>query len=173
MAPLGRWPGQAIEVVPPLSTRSGVATCVAVAIALLCAIAFTVHARLDLDSTRHSLARSQQDLTRLDAQVRVAGSQRADAATALAAARRLLTTDTGARDRLRATNRVEYAHLTAALADLARHRAELTANTARAQRLDQCLLVASQLLNEAAVGDTVHLAATLPVAERLCSEAAA
>ncbi|HEX4491431.1 MAG TPA: hypothetical protein VH914_09530 [Acidimicrobiia bacterium] len=156
-----------------MSTRSGVATIVAIVVALLCATVFTVHARLDLDATRHSLAVSRQHVVHLDAQVRDAGSQRAQASVELARARTALAADTSARDRLRATDRVEYASLTAALADLARHREELKENTARAQRLDACLLATSQLLNEAAVGDTAHLATTLPTAAQLCSEAAA
>jgi hypothetical protein len=156
-----------------MSTRSGVATCVAVVVALLCATAFTIHARLDLDSTRHALGASQENLVRLDAHVRDAGVQRAQAAQQLMRARATLASDTGARDRLRETDRVEFTRLNGALADLARHREEIASDTARAQRLDACLLVTSQLLNEAAVGDTAHLATTLPTAERLCSQAAA
>jgi multidrug resistance efflux pump len=139
----------------------------------VCATAFTVHARLDIDSFRHALTDSRGRVVHLDAQIRDARSQRAQAAADLAVARTTLATDTGTRDRLRETDRVEYARLTAALSDLARHRAEVATNTARAQRLDACLLVTSQVLNEAAVGDTAHLATTLPGAAQLCSEAAA
>jgi hypothetical protein len=142
-------------------------------VALVCATAFTVHARLDIDSSRHALTDSRGRVVHLDAQIRDARSQRAQAAADLAVARTTLATDTGTRDRLRETDRVEYARLTAALTDLARHRAEVATNTARAQRLDACLLVTSQVLNEAAVGDTAHLATTLPGAAQLCSEAAA
>lgn len=156
-----------------MTTRSGVATCVAIVVAFLSATAFTVHARLDLDSTRHALTESRRHLVHLDAQVRDSGSRRAQASVELARARAALAADTGARDRLRATDRVEYTKLTAALTDLAQHKAEVATNTARAQRLDACLLVTSQVLNEAAVGDTAHLATTLPGAAQLCSEAAA
>jgi hypothetical protein len=153
--------------------RSGVATCVAVIAALIGAVAFGVHARLELDSTRHALQRSQQSIVRLDAEIRAAGTRHVDAETALTNARDALERDTTTRDRLRTTDRVEYSRLTAALADLASHQREVTTNTARALRLDACLLAASQVLNEAAVGDTVHLAATLPDAQRQCEAAAA
>jgi hypothetical protein len=142
-------------------------------VALVCATAVAVRTRLDVDSTRRALTDSRERVVHLDAQIRDAQARRTQAAADLAAARATLATDTGTRDRLRETDRLEYARLTAALADLARHRAEVTTDTARAQRLDACLLATSQLLNEAAVGDTAHLGTTLPSAARLCNEAAA
>jgi hypothetical protein len=155
-----------------MTRRRGVVTAV-LSIAALGATVFVVWSRHELQTTRQDLRDAQHILTRLDAQLRGDTEQRISATAALAAAQAVMQHDTEARDALRGTGRVEYGKLTSALATLVRHRAEVTANSARAERLDRCLLGASQVLNEAAVGDTAHLATTLPVAQRLCTEAAA
>jgi len=153
--------------------RGWVAALAVACVALAGVTVSVVRTRSDLRDTREQLARSGRRLRLLDGEARSAVLHRTDSLAALGRAGALLRKDTAARDRLLETNRIEYRTLTAALTSLSQHRAELAADATRAQRLDDCLVGASQVLNEAAVGDTFHLAQTLPATQRLCSAAAA
>jgi hypothetical protein len=137
------------------------------------AAVFVVRTRDDLNTASAGLAESRQHLARLDTELLDAAVARSEAEAALEHAREVLRADTGARDQLRATSRTEYGLLIAALQTLFEHRAQLEGGAARAKLLDECLTSASQVLNEAAVGDLGHLAAALPRAERLCARAEA
>jgi hypothetical protein len=150
---------------------SGAALVVA-CIALAAVGVSVARTRSDLRDTRRQLAQSGRHLRLLDADARAAVQQRTDSLAALGRAGALLRKDTAARDRLLEVDRVEYTTLVAAVQSLSQHRDELAADAARARRLDDCLLGASQALNEAAVGDTADLARTLPSAQRRCSAAA-
>ena len=152
--------------------RGWVAALVVACVALAAVSVSVVHTRDDLRGTREQVARTANHLTLLDAEVGSAVRHRSASLAALGRAGGLLRKDTAARDRLLETDRIEYLTLVAALHSLSEHRAELAVDAARAQRLDDCLVAASQALNEAAVGDTVHLARSLPSAQRLCSGAA-
>lgn len=132
-----------------------------------------VRTRDDLHAASAGLAASQQHLARHHVELRAAAVARTDAVGALEHAREALRADTAARDHLRATDRTEYGLLIATLQTLVEHRAQLEAGAARAKLLDECLISTSQALNEAAVGDLGHFAATLPRAERLCARAEA
>jgi hypothetical protein len=134
---------------------------------------FFVHTHGQLRDTRDALDLSQDRLNRLDVVEHGAVADRAQAFAALQRARDALAADTAARDRLRATDRAELSRLNASLTSLAQHQRDLAAGTARAKLLDDCLIGASQVLNEAAVGDIVHLRSTLPPVQQLCSQAAA
>ena len=131
-----------------------------------------MHGRHELHSASDGLTVSEHHLAQLHTQP---GRGRAPRRRALAAlnTRDALRNDTAARDRLRETDRAEYRLLVAALQSLSQHRTELEADAGRAKLLDDCLIGASRVLNEAAVGDTFHLRSTLPAAQRLCTEAAA
>jgi hypothetical protein len=150
-----------------------VAAAVVVVLALVGATIFAVKSRDDLHSARDALARSEHNLDVLHARQNAAVAHRTAALAALDHARELLRTDTEARDTMIATDRVRYGLLGTALQTLSKHKTELAASTARAQLLDNCLTGASQVLNEAAVGDVAHLASTLPTVQKLCSQAAA
>lgn len=156
-----------------MPSRRGVAVAAAGVVVLVSATAFLVRARQDLHSTQRARSATTERLTTLDSELRTATVRRADETRALATTRALLDEHTSIRDDLRATGRVEYQRLVAALDDLTRRRVAVTADTQRAKRLDDCLLGASQVLNEVAVGDTAHLATTLPVAQQLCEQVAA
>jgi hypothetical protein len=148
----------------------------AVVVALLVVVAgtlFFVHTHSQLRDTRGRLSLSQDRLARLDVVEQDAVVERAKAFAALQRARDALAADTAARDQLRAADRAELARLSAALKSLSQHQAGLAAGTARAKLLDDCLVGASQVLNEAAVSDVVHLRTTLPPVQLLCSQAAA
>jgi hypothetical protein len=154
-------------------TRGRVAAFLVASIALAGSTIFYVHGRHELHSASDGLTVSEHHLTQLHAQLRDSVVRRTDELAALAHARDALRNDTAARDRLRETDRAEYRLLAAALQSLSQHRAELEADAGRAKLLDDCLVGASQVLNEAAVGDTYHLRSALPAAQRLCTEAAA
>ncbi len=149
-----------------------VAAAVAVVLALAAATIFIVTSRGDLHSARGALARSEHNLDVLHRRQDAAVAHRTAALAALDHARELLRSDTDARDTMIATDRVQYGLLGTALQTLSKHKAELAASAAHAQLLDDCLSGASQVLNEAAVGDVVHLASTLPPVQKLCSQAA-
>jgi hypothetical protein len=149
-----------------------VATVVVVLLALVGASMFIVKARDDLHSARSGLARSEHDLDRLRARQADAVAHRTAALAALDDARETLRTDTEARATMIATDRVQYGLLGKALETLSKHKAQLAASAARAALLDDCLTGASQVLNEAAVGDVEHLATTLPPVQKVCSQAA-
>ena len=153
-------------------TRGRVAAFALLALAFAGATLFVVHTRGDLKAARVGLTKSGANLTRLDAQLHAAVTDRTDALAKLERIREGLRKQTAARDALRDTDRVRYADLAAALATLAQHRTQLAADSARAKLLDDCLIGASQVLNEAAVGDANRLASTLPTAERRCAAAA-
>ena len=108
----------------------------------------------------------------LHARQRDAVAHRTETLAALDHAREVLRTDTEARDTMVATDRVQYGLLGEALQTLSKHKAELAASAAHAKLLDDCLTGASQVLNEAAVGDVEHLASTLPPVQKVCSQAA-
>jgi hypothetical protein len=154
-------------------TRGRVAAFALAVLALVGAALFVVRTRADLNTARDGLTRSGANLTRLDAQLHAAVADRADAFTKLEGVRDGLRRETASRDALRETDRVRYADLVATLATLTQHRTELTADSARARLLDDCLVGASQVLNEAAVGDTNRLSSTLPSVQRRCAAAAA
>lgn len=154
-------------------TRNGTRKLVALAVVLIVAVAtvFVVHARDERRTASRDLATSRHHLAQLNSALREAVTARRDALTALDNARETLRADTGARDRLRETDGIEYGALANATRTLADHHAQLAAATRRAKLLDACLIGASQALNEAAVGDVVHLRETLPRAELLCAQA--
>ena len=154
-------------------TRGRVAICVIGALTLVGSGLFAVHTRHDLHSTRDALTGSQHNLSTLDAQLHASVTRRGAALATLDRVRAVMRSDTAARDALSAANRAEYRRLTAALASLDAHRSELASTAARARLLDDCLIGASQVLNEAAVADTARLASTLPSAQRRCAEAGA
>jgi uncharacterized protein involved in exopolysaccharide biosynthesis len=154
-------------------TRIRVAAVVAALLVLVAATVFVTRTRADLHSARAGITTSEHNLDVLDTDLHTAVAQRTDARTQLAHAQAVLLHDTTARDQLLATNAVQYRLLTTAIATLAQHRSQLAAGAARAKLLDDCLIGASQVLNEAAVGDTAHLASTLPNAQQMCSAAAA
>jgi hypothetical protein len=161
------------EVSRRFVTRRHVAALVVAVFLLAGGSVFVVRTRDDFRAARRGLARSEQRLDRLDSQYRDAVAAHTAELAALERTRDTLRADTNARDQLVATSGVEYRLLTEALQSLSRHRAELAAGTAHAKLLDDCLGGASQVLNEAAVGDVEHLASTLPDVQRLCSRAAA
>jgi hypothetical protein len=154
-------------------TRGRVAAFLVASIALAGTTIFFVHGRHELHSASDGLTVSEHHLAQLHTQLRDAVVRRAEELAALEHARDALRNDTAARDRLRETGRAEYRLLVAALQSLSQHRTELEADAGRAKLLDDCLIGASRVLNEAAVGDTFHLRSTLPAAQRLCTEAAA
>jgi uncharacterized protein YoxC len=154
-------------------TRRRVAAFVVALLALAGATVFVVKTRDDLRAARDGLSRSEHNLDVLDARQRDAVTQRTHALEALDRARALLANDTAARERMLETVGAQYGLLTEALQKLSQHQAELAASAAHAKLLDDCLAGASQVLNEAAVGDVVHLASTLPPVQRLCTQAAA
>jgi hypothetical protein len=143
-----------------------------VLLALVGATAFIVNARSDLRSARRGLTRSEHNLDVLHAHQKDALAHQSETLAALDHAREVLRTDTEARDALLETDRVQYALLGEALQTLSKHKAELAASAAHATLLDDCLTGASQVLNEAAVGDVEHLASTLPPVQKVCSQAA-
>jgi hypothetical protein len=155
------------------SRPRAIAALIVTSLAISGATVFVVRSRDDLHAAQAGLTRSQHRVIELDAIQHRAAVARSNALAALQRARDALHSDTAAREHLDATDRAEYVVLTAALETLQQHRAELASGTARAHRLDDCLVGASQVLNEAAVGDRVHLASTLPRVQQLCNEAAA
>ena len=155
------------------SRRRAVGALIVASLAISGTAVFVVRSRDDLHAARTGLTRSQHHVIELDAIQHRAAVDRTSALAALQRARDVLGTDTRAREHLDSADRAEYALLTSALKTLQQHQAELAAGTARAHRLDDCLVGASQVLNEAAVGDRVHLASTLPQVQQLCNAAAA
>jgi len=153
------------------SNRTRMFIAVGAVLALVAATVFVVHARDERNEASRNLARSRLHLTQLDRALHEAVSARRDALAALDNAREVLRADIAARDSVRRTNGIEYGTLIAATRTLAAHQAQLAAGTQRAALLDQCLIGASQALNEAAVGDLVHLRSTLPRAEQICAQA--
>ena len=153
-------------------TRMRIAAFAASVLVLAGATTFVVGTRNDFHSTERALASSQRNLNALDAQQRIAvTAARRHAGRARPRATGFARTPRPATD-CRATGRDEYRRLTAALDTVSAHRAQLAADTERAKRLDDCLVATSQVLNEAAVGDTHRLASSLPSAQRLCTAAA-
>jgi hypothetical protein len=155
----------------PLGRRR-VAAVVAVVLALAAATTFVVKTRSDLHSARSGLRRSEHNVSVLHTRENDAIAHRTAALTALDQARETLRSDTAARDAMRETDRAQYALLGRALQTLSQHKAELAKSATHAALLDTCLAGASQVLNEAAVGDVVHLASTLPPVQKVCSQAA-
>jgi hypothetical protein len=153
-------------------TRIRIAAFAASILVVAAAGVFVVTTRNDFHRTERELAASQHSLAVLGTEQRLAVVRRNATLADLDRARADLATHTAARDELRATGRAEYRRLTAALDTVSAHRAQLAADTERAKRLDDCLVATSQVLNEAAVGDTRRLASTLPGAQRLCAAAA-
>jgi hypothetical protein len=155
------------------AARNRIRVLVALVVVTIVAAAtvFVVNTRADMHEAQAGIATSSRHLSRLQSDIAAAVAARADARTALDHAREVLRADTEARDQLRATNKSEYRILVVSLQTLAANQAQLAVDARRAKLLDECLIGASQALNEAAVGDVVHLVATLPRAERLCAEA--
>jgi hypothetical protein len=146
---------------------------VVVVLALVAAGVFVVRTRDDLGSTRRGLGRSAQRVAVLHAQQAAAIGRQTQVVAALGRASEALRTDSDARDAMLETDRGQYVLFTRALQTLSKHRIELWVSAVHANLLDDCLTGASQVLNEAAVGDVVHLATTLPPVQALCSQAAA
>jgi hypothetical protein len=160
-------------MVTQIVTRGRALVALGVVLVLAAVAVFAVHTRDDLRAARDGLDQTQQHLTELDAVEHDAVGTRSDALAALARARAILLVDTNARDQLTEGDRVQLRVLSTALHTLAQHQSELVSGEARAKLLDDCLTGASQVLNEAAVGDVSLLASTLPPVQRLCSQAAA
>jgi hypothetical protein len=150
-----------------------VAGAVVVVLALVAATLFVVKARDDLHSAHRGLQQSEHNLDVLHASQADADARRTEVLAALDRATEALSTDSEARDTMLETDRAQYVLLTQALQTLSKHRVELWASAVHANLLDDCLSGTSQALNEAAVGDVVHLATTLPPVQALCSRAAA
>ena len=142
-------------------------------LALVGATAFVIRTRDDLRAARAAHTRSEQNLGVLHARLKDTDAHRTEALAALEHEREVLRTDTEARDTLLGTDRVQYGLLVVALQTLSTHQAQLDASSTHAKLLDDCLTGASQVLNEAAVGDVEHLALTLPPVQQTCSQAAA
>jgi hypothetical protein len=153
--------------------RRPVAAALVLSLALVAATVFVVKARADLHAAHGGLQRSSHNLDVLHGRQTAATARRTEVLDALDRATEALSTDSRARDTMLQTDRTQYILLARALQTLSKHRVELWASAVHANQLDDCLTGASQALNEAAVGDVVHLAATLPPVQALCSEAAA
>jgi hypothetical protein len=156
----------------PFGPRRGAAAAV-VMLAVVAATVFVVKARDDLHAARRGLEQSSHNLDVLHARQDGADARRTEVFAALDRATEGLRTDSEARDTMLETDRAQYVLLSQALQTLSKHKAELWESVVHANLLDDCLTGASQALNEAAVGDVVHLATTLPPVQALCSRAAA
>lgn len=154
-------------------TRTRLLVAVAALVVFVVATVFVVQTRDDLHAANRGLVASRHHQSQLRVALNAAVLARTEATVALEHAREVLRADTASRDQLRETGRSEFQLLTLAIENLAQQQAALAAGTARAKRLDECLIAASQALNQAAVGDVVHLAITLPHSERLCAVAEA
>ncbi len=137
------------------------------------AAAYALRVRSDLHATRRALTTSRAKRAALTTAQHTASDEQVDALVALADAHTRLDADTATRDKLRSDGRTTYAKLEATLQTLLTHQSDLAEGTRRAQLLDECVVGASQVLNEVSVGDVAHLEATLPAVEKICREATA